>query len=69
MSGGDKCVLTYAYYLHSVGLQVGQMSDVIKTQFGYHIILCEGEQAGMRVWGSCWGQELTAVCCTVATYG
>eukprot|EP00878_Enallax_costatus_P013989 GHUV01014629.1.p2 GENE.GHUV01014629.1~~GHUV01014629.1.p2 ORF type:complete len:119 (+),score=17.51 GHUV01014629.1:237-593(+) len=27
-------------------LQVGQMSDVIKTQFGYHIILCEGERPG-----------------------
>eukprot|EP00879_Flechtneria_rotunda_P028848 GHRR01031080.1.p2 GENE.GHRR01031080.1~~GHRR01031080.1.p2 ORF type:complete len:100 (+),score=11.12 GHRR01031080.1:124-423(+) len=26
-------------------LQVGQMSDIIKTQFGYHIILCEGRKA------------------------
>ncbi|WIA18857.1 hypothetical protein OEZ85_003534 [Tetradesmus obliquus] len=26
-------------------LQVGQMSDVIKTQFGYHLILCEGRKA------------------------
>lgn len=28
-----------------IDLQVGQMSAVIKTQFGYHLILCEGEQA------------------------
>jgi hypothetical protein len=26
-------------------LQVGQMSDIIKTQFGYHLILCEGRKA------------------------
>eukprot|EP00882_Tetradesmus_deserticola_P007153 GHRQ01007532.1.p2 GENE.GHRQ01007532.1~~GHRQ01007532.1.p2 ORF type:complete len:118 (+),score=22.19 GHRQ01007532.1:366-719(+) len=26
-------------------LQVGQMSDIVKTQFGYHLILCEGRKA------------------------
>lgn len=26
-------------------LQVGQMSEPIKTQFGYHLILCEGRKA------------------------